>query len=158
MEPLVGLAFLALAAGVVGSFLPVVPSGLLSVLGVLLYWLQTGQPGPFVLVTLLAVGLLATLVDWFAGAIGAGAGGASTRSVLAATVVGVLLLVPAGPVGLVVGVVGTVFALELLGGRSGEASLRAAGYALVGIVSSAVVQALLTATVLVAMVAVALCA
>lgn len=156
MDPLVGLAFLALSLGVAGSFLPVVPSGLLSVVGVLVYWWQTGRPGPLLLATLLGIGLLATLVDWFAGAIGAGAGGASTRSVLAATVVGVLLLVPAGPIGLVVGVVGTVFALELVRGRSGEESLRAAGYALVGIVSSSVVQALLTATVLVAMVAVAL--
>lgn len=156
MDPLVAVAFALLVGGVAGSVLPVVPSGLLSMAGVGVYWYHTGSPGPLVLAALLGIGALALVVDWFAGAIGASAGGASTRSVVAASAVGVALLFVAGPVGLVVGVGGTVFALELYRGQSHEESLRAAGYALVGIVSSSVVQLLLTGTVLVAMALVAL--
>ncbi|MFB6081929.1 MAG: DUF456 family protein [Halanaeroarchaeum sp.] len=156
MDLLVVGAFALLLAGVAGSVVPVVPGGLLSMAGVGLYWWTTGDPGPLLLVALMLTGAFAVLVDWFAGAIGAKAGGASTRNVAVASVVGVVLLVPTGPVGLVVGVVGTVFALELWAGRSGEESMRAAGYALVGMLGSTVAQVLLTGTVLVAMVAVAL--
>jgi hypothetical protein len=149
MDVLVVAAFALLVLGVVASVLPVLPSGAVSLAGVLVHWWATGQPGPLVLAALVVVALVALVVDWAAGAIGAAAGGASLRTSALASVVGIVLLIPAGPVGLVVGIAGTVFAVELYGGATREASLRAAGYAVVGVLGSALVQAVLTGTILV---------
>lgn len=152
MDALVVVAFGLLVLGVVASVLPVLPSGALSLAGVLLHWWATGRPGPLVVVALAVTALVALAVDWAAGAIGAAAGGASLRTSVLASVVGIVLLIPVGPVGLVVGIAGTVFLVELYGGATQEESLRAAGYAVVGVLGSAFVQALLTGAVLVAMV------
>ena len=146
----VGIATLA----VVGSVLPAVPGAVLSVAGVLLYWWSTGYADPStpVLAVLLAVGLVAVAVDWFGGAVAAGAGGASRWTIVAAGAVGFLLFFVAGPVGVVLGVAGTVFVLELY--RHGDARRggTAALYAVVGVLGSAVVQVLLTASILLALV------
>ncbi|MFB6132785.1 MAG: DUF456 family protein [Halanaeroarchaeum sp.] len=152
MDVFVLFAFGLLVLGVVGSVLPVLPSGALSLAGVLLHWWATGRPGALVVVVLAITALVALVVDWAAGVIGAGAGGASLRTSALAGLVGLILLIPAGPVGLVVGIAGTVFAAELYGGRTREESLRAAGYAVVGVLGSAIVQALLTGAILAAMV------
>jgi hypothetical protein len=157
MELLAVVAFVLLAVGVVGSVLPLVPGALASLAGVLVYWYATGfaDPGPVVLVALVAVGLFATAVDYFGGAIAARAGGASALTTAAATVVGVVLLLVTGPVGLLVGVAGTVFALELYANRDARTSGRTALFATVGVLASGAVQVLLTASMLVVMVLVA---
>lgn len=152
MDVLVLAAFGLLVLGVLGSVLPVLPSGALSLAGVLLFWWATGRPGPLVVVALAVTAIVALVVDWAAGAIGASAGGASLRTSVLAGVVGLILLIPAGPVGLVVGIAGTVFVAELYGGGTREESLRAAGYAVVAVLGSAIVQALLTGAILVAMI------
>ncbi|MFW5903649.1 MAG: DUF456 domain-containing protein [Halolamina sp.] len=154
MDLVVVAAFGLLVLGVVASVLPVLPSGAVSMAGVLLFWWHTGQPGPVVLAALLLTGLLALVVDWAAGFIGARAGGASVRTSALATAVGLALFALAGPVGLLVGISGTVFAVEISRGAGKEASLRAAGAAVVGVLGSALVQALLTGAVLLAMVVV----
>ncbi|MFW6003170.1 MAG: DUF456 family protein [Halanaeroarchaeum sp.] len=155
MDPLVVVAFALLVLGVVASVLPVIPAGGVSMVGVLVYWWATGRPGPLLLAALLLTGMLALAVDWIAGIVGAKAGGATLRTSLLATAVGMVLFVPAGPIGLVVGIGGTIFALELSRGATREASLRAAGFAVIGVLSSALIQALLTGSILLAMVAVA---
>ena len=149
MDGLVLAAFALLVLGVVASVLPILPAGAVSLAGVLLHWWATGQPGTLVVFALVLTALAALVVDWAAGAIGAAAGGASLRTSVLASVVGIVLLIPAGPVGLLVGIAGTVFAVELYGGATREASLRAAGYAVVGVLGSAVVQAVLTGSILV---------
>lgn len=153
MNLLVLAAFALLALGVVGSALPAVPGASLSVAGLLVYWWQSGyaEPGPALFAALLLLGLLAMAADWFGGALSAKVGGASLRTTAAAAIVGLLLLPFLGPLGVVLGVAGTVFALEFYVNGDAARSGRAAAYATVGMLTSSVVQVLLTGTMLVAM-------
>lgn len=146
------VALAMLVGGVVGSFVPMVPAGLLSIGGVVVYWWSTGyaDPGTVVLVGFVALGVFVVVVDYLAGAIAAKAGGASTLSSLLGAVVGFLLFFVLGPVGIVLGITATVFALELYRGKARDESLTAAGYALVGTLGSSVMQFVLTLSMLVA--------
>ena len=158
VEALTLVAAGLLLLGVVGSVVPALPGALLSVGGVLLYWWSTGYADPStpVLAGLVVVGLLAAAVDYFGGAVAAGMGGASKWTVAAAGLVGFVLFFVVGPLGVIMGVGGTVFALELV--RHGDARQggTTALYAVVGILGSALVQVLLTASMLVAFVLVVL--
>lgn len=158
VEALTLVAVGLLVLGVVGSVVPALPGALLSIAGVLLYWWSTGYADPStpVLVGFLVVGLLAAAVDYLGGAVAAGAGGASRWTVVAAGVVGFVLFFPLGPLGVIMGVAGTVFALEFRRHGDVRRGGRAAVYAVVGVLGSAVVQALLTASMLVAFVLVVL--
>lgn len=158
LEVLTIAAFALLVAGVVGSLVPAVPGALLSLAGVYLYWWHTGYAEPHVvwLALLTLGGLLALAFDWLGGAVATSAGGGSTRSTAAAGVVGFLLFFVAGPLGVIAGVAGTVFVLEYVGGDSAAASLRVAAYATAGILASAVVQVLVTLSMLLLMLAVVL--
>ena len=153
VEPLAIVALGLLVVGIVGSVVPLLPGPLVSLAGVLLYWWQSGyaEPGSFLLVALVIVGLVAVVAEYFAGAVSAHAGGASTVATLLAAIVGVVLFFVAGPIGIVLGVGGTVFAVEFYRHQDPEQSLRTAIYAAVGMLASTVVQALLTVTMLVAM-------
>jgi len=155
-DPLVWVAFALLVGGVVGSVTPIVPAGLLSLAGVGTYWWATGEPGPLLLSGLVLLALLALAADWFAGAVAAKAGGASTLTTVVATVLGIAGLAVAGPVGFLLVTGGTVFALELGRGGGLAHSARAAGVTLLGMFASGAFQAALTAGVLVVMVGVAL--
>jgi uncharacterized protein YqgC (DUF456 family) len=154
MESLVWVAVALVAAGVIGSVLPLVPGGLLSVAGVLVYWWSTGYTEPSVLLVaaLVVVGLLATLVDYADGAIAARAGGASLVTTAAAVLVGLVLLFVAGPIGFLVGLAATVFAVEFAQHADAETGLRVALYATVGVLASTAVQVLLTGSILVVMI------
>lgn len=152
------LAFALLVVGVVGAIVPGVPAGLASLAGVVLYWWGSGftEPGTALLVALVAVGVLAIAADWFAGAVAARVGGASTPTAVLAGLVGLALLLPAGPIGMLLGSAATVFVLEYRRRRDARAGALAAGAYVVGFFASAAVQALLTLSMLVAMVFVAL--
>jgi uncharacterized protein YqgC (DUF456 family) len=150
MDAIVLVAFALLVGGVAGSVVPLLPSGLLSLAGVLVYWWTTGRPGVFWLFALASLAVTATLVDWLAGVVGARAGGTDGRTALLAGGVGFLLMLPGGPVGLLAGVAATVFAVEYRTSRDVEASARRAGYATVGVLASAAMQVVLTASVLAA--------
>lgn len=152
VDPIAVVAVVFLLAGVLGSVLPLLPGAPLSLVGVYLYWWNSGyaDPGPIVLVGLTALGLLAVAAEYAGGAVSARFGGASNRTVVLATVVGIVAFFVTGPLGLLAGVAGTVFASEFYRHRDVEASLRAAAYATVGVFASNVVQVLLTATMLVA--------
>lgn len=156
MEPVVVAAFALLVLGVAGTIVPFVPGGLLSMAGVLTFWYSTGyqRPGLFIVLALLGTALLALVVDWFGGAIGAKTGGASLQHAVIAAVVGIVGLVVGGPVGLLVGVVGATYALEARERGHGEETLRIAVAAGIGVLASAVVQVVLTGSVLVAIAAV----
>lgn len=153
VDVLLAATIVLLVVGVVGTFVPLVPGALASLGGVLLYWWSTGYtaPGPLVLAVLVGTCLFTLVVDWFAGAIGAGAGGASRRTIAIAAVVGAVLLFVAGPLGILLGTAGTVFAVEYYRHEDTKKSARAALYATVSVLGSAVVQLLLLASVLAAM-------
>ncbi|PSP94991.1 DUF456 domain-containing protein [Halobacteriales archaeon QS_1_68_44] len=141
------VALLLLVAGVLGSVLPLVPGGLLSTAGVVYYRL-VADLGPLVTLLLVTLGLFALAVDWFGGAVSARAGGASLRTTAAAVIGGLALAVVLGPLGLVAGVFGVVFALEYRRHRNARQGARTAVYATAGILVSTVMQVLLTATML----------
>lgn len=151
-------AFALLVLGVLGSVVPSLPGALLSLAGVLLYWWSTGytEPGTLLLVVILVVVVLAFLVDVLAGFLAAKAGGASTLAATLAGIAGFLAFLVTGPIGMLVAVAGTVFVVEVVRGADTRAGLRAAALTTVGVMGSAVIQAVLTATVLLAMLAVAL--
>lgn len=150
MDVLVVVAFALLALGVAGAVLPMLPSGLLSLAGVLVYWWTTGEPGAVLLFVLVSLSLTTIIVDWLAGFVGAKAGGTDTKTAILAGVVGFALMIPTGPLGLLAGVAGTVFVLELRENADVEASARTAVYATVGVLASAAMQVVLTVTVLLA--------
>jgi hypothetical protein len=158
MELLALLGLGLLVVGVVGSVVPGLPGTPVSLAGVLVYWGGTGfsEPGPLLLAGLVLVGLVGTAVDFVGGAVAAKAGGASTLTTAVAVVVGIVLAFVTGPLGLLVGVAGTVFALEFYRKRDARASGRAAVVATVGVLASAVVQVLISGTMLAAMLWVAL--
>lgn len=158
MVELVTLVALAMVAlGVVGSVAPLLPGALLSLAGVYVYWWGTGfaEPSLAVLAAFTLVAVFAAVADYFGGAVAARAGGASTRTMLAAGVVGVTLFLVTGPVGVLVGVAGTVFAVEFQRNRDARRGLRAAAYATLGMLGSVVVQLLVTLSMLAAFLVVA---
>jgi uncharacterized protein YqgC (DUF456 family) len=152
MDLLVAAAFALLALGVAGSVLPLLPSGALSLAGLLAYWWQTSQPGPLLLALLAGLAVTALLVDWLAGVVGAKASGVDNRTAVLAGLVGFALMIPTGPLGLLAGVAGTVFAVKVRENGDVEASARQAAYATVGVVASAAMQVVLTVSVLLAVV------
>nr|WP_264474931.1 DUF456 domain-containing protein [Salinirubrum litoreum] len=145
---------LLLSAGVVASVLPAVPAGLLSLAGVYSYWALTGfsDPGPLLLLSFTTVGVTAVGVEQFAGPISAAAGGASPRTSALSAVVGLVLFAVTGPVGILLGVVGTVFTLEYHETGDVEASASAATTTILGMLASAGVLLLLTLSLLVGVV------
>ncbi|RJT05272.1 DUF456 domain-containing protein [Halococcus sp. IIIV-5B] len=157
VEPLALVALGVLVLAVVGSLFPLIPGALLSLVGVYGYWYATGysQPGLGLLAALTLIGLLAFVADYFSGAISAAAGGGSLVTSALAGVVGLVLFFLTGPLGLVVGVVVTVFAAEFYRHGDPVRGARTAAYTVVGMLTSTIVQFLLTLTILVAMLAVA---
>lgn len=151
MELIFVVAVALLLAGIVGSVVPVVPGAGLSLVGIYLYWWQTGfaSPGVWTVVAFTLVGLAAMVADYFGGALAASAGGASTKTTALATVISIPLLFVAGAVGLVLGVAGVVFAAEFYRTQNAGQGARAATYAAVGVLGSAVVQLIVTLSLLV---------
>ena len=143
-------AVVLLLAGVAGSVVPIVPGAGLSLVGIYLYWWSTGYATPdiWILAGFTLVGLAAIVADQLGGALAAGAGGASAKTTLLATVVSIPLVFVAGPVGLVLGVAGVVFAAEFYRTRNAGQGARAAAFAAVGVLGSAVVQLVVTLSLL----------
>lgn len=144
------VAVALLVGGVVGTLVPLVPGGLLSLSGVYLYWWTSSfaEPGTITLVILTVLGAVTIFAEFFAGALAARVGGASWTTTTIAAVVAIVSLLVVGPVGLLIGLFGTVFVVEYL--RRGDAnhSARSALFATVGTLASSAIQAMLTATML----------
>jgi len=150
VELVLVVAVALLVVGVIGSVAPLVPSGLLSLAGLWSYVLFGSEPvGLLVVVSLTLTALAAIVLEHLAGPIAARASGASNEVMIASTIGGLLLFVILGPVGIIVGVVATVLLLELKNGSSSETAIRRSLYTAVGVLASAVVQVLLTLSILV---------
>ncbi|WP_434521767.1 DUF456 domain-containing protein [Halorubrum sp. AS12] len=151
--PTAELAITLLVVWTASSFVPLVPSGVLAALTVVGYAYTTGfaEPSLAVLTALVLVSLLASAAELVSGMVSGRLGGASTRSVVAGTLAGIVLLIPLGPIGLVVGLGGTVFLAALYeDGDEPRVAARRAAYAVVGALASAFVQAVMLAGVAVA--------
>ncbi|MCU4925546.1 DUF456 domain-containing protein [Halobacteria archaeon AArc-dxtr1] len=144
------LAVGLLLAGIAGTLVPLVPGGLLSLSGVYLYWWSSGfaEPGTLALAVLTTLGVLTLIAEFLGGAIAARAGGASWGTTAVAAVVGLALMFVLGPLGLLVGLFGTVFALEFARHGDVAGGTRTALYATLGILASTAVQVLLTTAIL----------
>ncbi|WIV67698.1 DUF456 domain-containing protein [Natrialbaceae archaeon AArc-T1-2] len=151
VDAVVVVTLALLVGGVLGTLVPLVPGGLLSLSGIVFYWWQSGfaEPGPLAMVIFGTLCVLTLFAEFFGGAISARVGGASWRTTAVAAAVGVALLVVTGPLGLLVGLFGTVFVLELARDGDVDGSVRSAVYATAGILVSTAVQVTLTTTVLV---------
>lgn len=151
MEFILAITLGLLVAGIIGSFIPLVPGALLSITGITLYWWNTGftRPGAFALILLYLTSFTALLFDFFAGAVGSKVGGASNKTVQMAAIAGVVLFFVAGPVGTIIGIVSVVLIREYLLTKSSESSLKAAVYTAISILGSAVTQGILTGLTLV---------
>ncbi|MFA9417601.1 DUF456 domain-containing protein [Natrinema sp. HArc-T2] len=151
MVDAVTLVAIALLVGaIVGAAVPMVPSGLLSLagLGVYLWGAGFAEVSVLTFVVLAVLALITALIEFFGGSIAARAGGASWLTTAAAAVVGIVLMVVTGPLGLLVGLFGTVFALEFVREGELEGSTRSAVYTTIGVLASTAVQVLLTASIL----------
>lgn len=145
------IALVLLVVGVIGSVVPLLPGALLSLVGIYLYWWSTGFADPELLAlsVLTVIGLGAFLIDFFGGAISARAGGASLVTTGLAAVVGLVLIPFLGPIGLLVGIAGTVFLAEFYRHHDAKSGARTALYATIGVLASTVAQLLLTISMLV---------
>ncbi|WP_255167430.1 DUF456 domain-containing protein [Natrononativus amylolyticus] len=145
------LAVALLVGGVAGTLVPLVPGGLLSLSGVYLYWWHSGfaEPGLLALAVFTLLGVLTVVTEFFGGAASARFGGASWQTTAVAAAVGIALMLVTGPLGLLVGLFGTVFVLEFVRNGDVNQSTRSAVYATVGVLASTAAQFLFTATILV---------
>ena len=146
VEVVLVLALVLLLAGIVGSFLPMMPGAVFSLVGLTIYWWNTGFTRPHVLIVALLymTGLTALLFDWFAGAVGSKAGGASDSTVKAAAAAGILFFFVGGPVGTFVGIAAVVYLREYLITEDSDRSLKAALYTTASMLGSTLVQGFLT--------------
>ena len=151
MEFFVTITFVLLIAGVVGSLVPMIPGAFISLIGVTYYWWSTGFSQPHILLVLLLymTGLTALLFDWFAGALGSKAAGASDSTVRAAALAGILFFFIGGPIGTFVGIAGVVYVREYLLKGDKEKSMKAALYTAGSMLGSTLVQGFLTGVMLI---------
>lgn len=149
---LINLFVLALLlAGIIGSIIPMAPGALFSLIGVGVYFFATEDPSIFFTVFAALTGAFALATDWFAGSIAAKYGGASNKTSLMAGVAGVFgFIFLGGPIGLALAVASTVFIREYLIHGESDKGAKAAVYATIGVLGSAVIQAVLTGSILVA--------
>jgi uncharacterized protein YqgC (DUF456 family) len=143
LDALTLVALSLLALGVLGSAIPSVPGPLVSLAGVVAYALGGGTAiGSVVLGALVVVGVVAVVADWPAGTLAAKYGGASWTASILGSVVGFVAFLATGPLGLIVGLAGTVFLVEAYRENT-EHATRAAAYSTLGALGSVVVQVVL---------------
>lgn len=152
MELFLIAAVALMVLGVIGSLTPMVPGALLSISGIIVYWHGTGytRPDSIFLAAFMLTGLFAVATDYLAGIVSAKIGGASNRTSIAAGIAGLLLFFVLGPIGILVGVVGVVFAREFLRTDDFGGSLKSAVYSGIGVLGSSVVQFVITVSLLIA--------
>jgi uncharacterized protein YqgC (DUF456 family) len=151
-------AFALLVVGVVGSIVPNLPGPVLSLVGVYLYWWNTGltEPSTALVAVITVLVILIVVGGFFDDVIAARFGGASTLSATAAGLVGFVCLFVVGPIGMLLGAALTVFVLEYRRQRDAKASATAATAVLLATIGSTLVELFVTVMLLVVMVAVAL--
>jgi len=155
IDPVALFAFALVVAGVVATLLPIVPGPLLSWIGVVVFWVNSGfsEPGIGWVLVVSVLAAAALFVDYFGGVLSARIGGASTTTALAAVVVGIVLgLVGLGPVGFLVGTGVTVFGLEYYRHENGERAMKSTAVTLGGMLGSAIAQFVLTLVILLLMI------
>lgn len=151
IETLTIIVSVLLIAGIIGSLIPMAPGALFSLAGIGVYFFYSDDPSLLFVVLGVITGLFTLLVDWFSGAVASKYGGASTRTSMAAGVMGLLgFIFLGGPIGLALAVAATVFIREYLIHGEEEDSFKAALYTTIGVLGSGVIQVMLTGSIFVA--------
>ena len=148
LDPLV-VTIILLVAGVVASFVPLVPGGAVSILGIGYYWATTGELGTVAFLGFVTLGVFTVVFDLLGTVLSARVGGASTRTTIVAAVVAIGLLFVLGPLGALLGVVGVVVLLEYLRDGDVRRGMRTAAVTAIGMLASTAMQVLLTVSMLV---------
>ncbi len=148
LDPL-AVTIALLVAGVVASFVPLVPGGAVSTLGIVYYWMATGELGFIAFFGFVTLGVFTVAFDLLGTVLSARIGGASTRTTGVAAVVAIGLLFVFGPLGALLGVVGVVFSLEYLRHGDVRRGIRTAAVTAVGMLASTAMQVLLTVSMLI---------
>lgn len=145
-------AIILMMLAVAGSFTPMVPGALLSIIGIGIYWYGTGftKPGIWFLAAFVLTGMFAVATDYLAGVAAAKLGGATMRNSALAGIAGFLLFFVLGPAGILIGVAATVLLLEYYRTEDAEGSIKATAYASVGVLGSTAVQLVITVSLLLA--------
>lgn len=151
MEFITLIVLFLLLAGIVGSIVPLMPGAAFSLVGVGVYFFLTEDPSVLFTVFAAFTGIFALATDWFAGSIAAKYGGASTKTSLMAGVAGIFgFIFLGGPIGLALAVAVTVFIREYLIHEDSAKGSKAAIYATIGVLGSAIIQTILTGSILIA--------
>lgn len=139
-----------LVVAVVASVVPGVPAGVVALLAVYLefFFGPGNRMSLWLLFSFTVVGLLAVVIDLFGGAVTARAKGASQRTTLIAAVVGLVLFFVAGPIGVILGIFGTVLVIELHDGQEFEDAWDKGVWATAGMLASGVAVFLLVLSML----------
>lgn len=127
------LVLVILFIGACGALLPMLPGIPLMFIATLVYGLASdfSRMEPWHLWVFGGITILALLIDWSAGLIGAKFGGASRRSLLFGLAGMIIGLVTFPPFGAVAGLFLGVFFSEVAGKRTGEQALKSATSSLV---------------------------
>ncbi len=136
-------AIVLLVAAIPATVLPVVPGTVLTLAGLVVHWLGVGTIGTPLMLSLIGIILLAAVLDTVVGVIAARAGGADWTSAGLGMAVGLVLTAVIGPIGILIGLAGTVFVIERLQGTSSKDCLRASVYTTAATIGSKVTQVLL---------------
>ena len=149
METTTLLIITLLIAGVIGSIVPMMPGALISLTGITVYSFLAEDPNIIFIVLGTLTGVTALIFDWLAGSIAASYGGASQKTSIAAGIAGFFgFFLLGGPFGLLIAVGTVVFLREYLIHSNEKDSFKAAAYASIGVLGSAIVQTVLTASIL----------
>ena len=144
------VAIVLLVGGIAFSLLPLLPGGALSTLGIGYYWVATDELATAAFVGFLVLGGLTVAFDLLGSAVAARGGGASLRTTIVAAAAAVALLFVLGPLGALVGVVGSVFGLEYRRHGDARRGARTAAVTAAGMLASNAIQVLLTVSMLLA--------
>lgn len=153
MTPVEMVALALLVLGVVATVESRLPGGVLSLLGVYLYWWSVSfeRPPEATVALLTLVGLLAVGGQLYGRFVADRVRGASRVIALVAGVVGAAIFPFAGTSGFLTGLVVTVFLLEYLRRRNIRGSFKAVVVVVASSLASKITQLLLTGAMLVVM-------
>jgi uncharacterized protein YqgC (DUF456 family) len=140
----IGVALL-MTLGLLGVFIPIIPDLLLVWIGALAYGLILGwgRFGPWLFAGITLLGLIGIAAEVWVSGWGARRGGASTWSTIGGLVIGLVALIVLGPLGFLIGLLGSIFGLEWLRHRNTEQAAQATIGTGVGYGASFVVKLLL---------------
>ena len=140
-DPLL-FAWLIMAVGLIGTFVPLLPGPPIVWLGAFYYAWQTNyrEVGPLLLVILASLAIVGSTSDIWASAIGARKGGASPWATVASIVGGTIGLIVASIPGLFLGAIGGIVLVEYSRHKDWNAVLKASGGYAIGYFISLLVQ------------------